>query len=531
MINQKNNKFLEDIKKQMVVLFNTTKKVNADLSEDFDSFVNKIESEGLTPETLSDIKKMALILDNKVNSMNFEERQKKIDFNLLLTNISKQNISQKQKNSIDSLKKKIKNGDSIGEVFEELSTAFSDFSDEINMYREKSKLVVGENHEHFKDGTQDIMAGDIGAISRSMTRDVLRLANQLKRDYPQDQYVLELFQQVKDIYNKKETQLFTITDLFSKLSMHSIKLQKREKLQAEQYLHDVNSKLENLVHNISGTGKSIDENESLVNDLNNDVKADIIGMKKSTNEINDVNKLKTVINDQLSSIEEKMENFAKKQIGLQKKQRQHISHLETNLQKALIRQKDLQASLKEEKEASSIDELTKLPNRKSYLEYITKAHNVWLKKPYPLSIILLDIDKFKNINDTFGHNVGDAALKNVANIVKEVTDKKCFFGRYGGEEFVLVYPKMSKGKAAAFAELIRKKIFNTRFQIGKGSNRQNINISASFGISEFSKLNDDITSTFEKADKALYFAKEDGRNSVCLDNNGNLLNYSKKFNK
>ena len=172
-----------------------------------------------------------------------------------------------------------------------------------------------------------------------------------------------------------------------------------------------------------------------------------------------------------------------------------------------------------------------MPNRKAYLDYITKAHKLWLKQPYPLTIILLDIDKFKSINDTFGHNVGDAALRNVGQIVKNITDKRCFLGRYGGEEFVLVCPKLSKGKAAAFAEHIRKEIYKTKFQVGKGENRQNINITASFGIAEFSKFNNDVTSTFDKADKALYFAKKDGRNSVCLENNGNMLNYTTKFNK
>lgn len=531
MTNQKTNRFLEDVKKQIVVLFNTTKKIDSDFAEDMDVFVKKIEEEGLNTQTLSDMKRMALILDNKINSKKFEERQKRIDFNLILNNITKQNISQKQKNSIEKLKNKLKDGSDINDVFEELSTTFSNFSEEINLYREKSKLVVGEEHKHFKDGTQDILAGDIGAVSRSMTRDVLRIANQLKRDYPEDKYVLELFEETKNIYNNKTTQLFTITDIFSKLSLYSIKLQKREKLKAEQYLHDVNSKLESLFDNISDAGSSYDESELLTNDFDNNLKQDIADIRKSTDEANNIPELKKVINTKLDTLQDKMNDFKNKQISLQKKQRQHISDLEENLQKALVRQKELQESLKEEKEASSIDELTKLPNRKAYLDYITRAHKVWIKQPYPLSIILLDIDKFKDINDTFGHNVGDAALRNVGQIVKKITDKKCFFGRYGGEEFVLVCPKMSKGKAAAFAEHIRKEIFKTKFQVGKGQNRQNINITASFGIAEFSKNNDDITSTFDKADKALYFAKNDGRNSVCLENNGSILNYTNKFNK
>ncbi len=529
MTNQKTNRFLEDVKKQIVVLFNTTKKIDSDFSEDFDLFVNKIESEGLNSQTLSDMKKMALILDNKINSKKFEERQKVVDFNLMLNSIIKQNISQKQKNSIEKLKVKLKNGADISEVLDELSTTFSNFSEEINLYREKSKLIVGEEHKHFKDGTQDILAGDIGAVSRSMTRDVLRIANQLKRDYPEDKYVLELFEETKKIYNDKTTQLFTITDIFSKLSLYSIQLQKREKLKAEQYLYDVNSKLESLFENINVTNNSYDESELLTNELDDKLKNNIKDIKNSTEEAKDIPELKKVINSKLDKLQDQMNDFKNKQINLQKKQRQHINNLENNLQEAMVRQKELQESLKEEKEASSIDELTKLPNRKAYLNYITKAHKYWIKQPYPLSIILLDIDKFKGINDTFGHNVGDAALKNVGQIVKRITDKKCFFGRYGGEEFIIVCPKLSKSKAALFAEHIRKEIYKTKFQVGKGENRQNINITASFGIAEFSKNNNDITSTFDKADKALYFAKNDGRNSVCLDNNGNIINYTSKF--
>lgn len=529
MTNQKTNRFLEDVKKQIIVLFNTTKKIDSDFSEDLDVFVDKIEKEGLNNQTLSDMKRMALILDNKINSKNFEERQKIIDFNLLLNNITKQNISQKQKNSIETLKSKLKSGADISNVFDELSTSFSTFSEEISLYREKSKLIVGEEHKHFKDGTQNILAGDIGAVSSSMTRDVLRIANQLKREHPEDEYILELFEETKEVYNNKKTQLFTITDIFSKLSLYSIKLQKREKLKAEQYLHDVNSRLESLFDNIINTGNIYDESESLTNEFDNKLKDDIENIRKSTEEANNIPQLKKVINNKIDQLQSKMTEFKNKQISLQKKQRQHISDLEENLQQALLRQKDLQKSLKEEKNASSIDELTQLPNRKAYLNYIKKAHGLWLKKPYPLSIILLDIDKFKNINDTFGHNVGDAALRNVGNIVKKITNKKCFFGRYGGEEFVLVCPKLNKSKAAAFAEHIRKEIYKTRFQVGKGQSRQNINITASFGISEFSEFNADITSTFDKADKALYFAKNDGRNSVCLENNKNMINYSAKL--
>ena len=163
------------------------------------------------------------------------------------------------------------------------------------------------------------------------------------------------------------------------------------------------------------------------------------------------------------------------------------------------------------------------------MEYITKVHDIWRKQNTPLSIIVLDIDKFKSINDSFGHNVGDAALRNVSAIIKNIIGDKFFFGRYGGEEFVMVCPMLNKTKASLLADRIRQKLADTRFTIGGKKNAQKIRITCSFGVAEFGNDLVDISETFEAADKALYQAKEEGRNTVCYVNNGSIINRTQQF--
>jgi diguanylate cyclase (GGDEF)-like protein len=506
----KSNTFLDNVQKQIIVLLNTTRKIDIKLSENLDSFIEKIENEGLNNENILDFKRMSQILDNKIISKNFEEKLRRNKFENFFEEISKKNISQKQKKSIISLISKLKNGESFDNILEELSFIFSE--------------------EIQNEGISDKRDFDstIDTISKSITRDLLKITNQLKLDYPKDKHTTEIFMEVKAFYNNKNIKLFNLTDLYSKVSLHSMNLQKIEKNKCEKYLLDVNSKLELIIDNIHISNKNNNKSVDLTQEIQTDIKNVFQDIKKSTKNIKEVNELKDIVILKLDSIENKMESFTKKQISLQNKQKEIISDLENNLNKSLIKQENLQRSLEEEKEVSSIDNLTKLPNRKSYTDYINKAHTLWLQKPYNLSIVLLDIDKFKNINDTFGHNVGDAALKKFSNIIKELINDKYFFCRYGGEEFILVCPNLSKLKAAYLAEIIRNKIYNTKFKIGEGINRKYINITASFGISEFSKNNIDIASTFEKADKALYFVKKDGRNSVGLENNGLLTNYSNK---
>ena len=124
------------------------------------------------------------------------------------------------------------------------------------------------------------------------------------------------------------------------------------------------------------------------------------------------------------------------------------------------------------------------------------------------SIIMFDIDHFKSINDKFGHMVGDDVLKDITDLISNNIRKTDTFGRYGGEEFIILCPNTTEKGAIALAEKLRAILSDTSLQVvGK--------VTASFGVASFSE-NDSIDSLYQRADDGIYQAKNNGRNSVCV---------------
>jgi diguanylate cyclase len=170
---------------------------------------------------------------------------------------------------------------------------------------------------------------------------------------------------------------------------------------------------------------------------------------------------------------------------------------------------EIRKKAEEAKNESYHDSLTQLHNRKAYDEKIEEAMANVTRYDESASLIVCDIDFFKSINDTFGHKVGDLALKKLATLLKERLRVNDFVARYGGEEFVVILPHTDLDGAYIAGEGIRSYIDKALFSY-KG---QHIPLKVSVGISEFKK-SDDSSSAFERADKALYLAKDSGRNQV-----------------
>ncbi|MCR4777390.1 MAG: GGDEF domain-containing protein, partial [Lachnospiraceae bacterium] len=126
----------------------------------------------------------------------------------------------------------------------------------------------------------------------------------------------------------------------------------------------------------------------------------------------------------------------------------------------------------------------------------------------PAGIIFMDIDHFKNINDTYGHDVGDLVLRATVNLIKDELYEGRIFGRWGGEEFICILPNADAKETAAFAEFIRKKIDENCFVTAR-------HVTMSFGVTQF-RPGDDPESFVKRADEALYEAKETGRNKVVI---------------
>ena len=171
-----------------------------------------------------------------------------------------------------------------------------------------------------------------------------------------------------------------------------------------------------------------------------------------------------------------------------------------------VKEIELKAVLAQADEVSHTDALTYLPNRRQIMNNLQKEVHRAERYKIPLSISMMDIDHFKNINDTFGHTVGDQVLLQLANMLRDGIRESDMVGRYGGEEFLIVLPntelKMAAELAARLCKTIREKDIEI---VGKA------HITVSIGVAEYKHGEETWQKLLSRADIALYAAKNAGR--------------------
>ena len=165
---------------------------------------------------------------------------------------------------------------------------------------------------------------------------------------------------------------------------------------------------------------------------------------------------------------------------------------------------------------ATLDALTNLNNRRQFEVRLKQEIATTKRQKNPLCAMMIDIDFFKKVNDTYGHASGDAVLRTVASIIKEHLRESDIPSRYGGEEFAVLLPYTHIEEAKIVGERLRKAVEETPIPIDK----KNINVTISMGLAEFN-VKETGEELFKRADSALYEAKEGGRNRVCVDLSAN----------
>lgn len=156
------------------------------------------------------------------------------------------------------------------------------------------------------------------------------------------------------------------------------------------------------------------------------------------------------------------------------------------------------------------DQLTGLYNRHFIVEQLERQYEMFGRYGSACTIVLIDIDHFKNVNDSFGHGVGDDVLVSFARCVEPLLRQGDFFGRYGGEEFILVLPMTDSAAAAQLAQRIRGRLKESDLLAGQ---QHAWCLSASFGVAEI-RSGESLDSWLVRMDQALYRAKDNGRDCV-----------------
>jgi diguanylate cyclase len=191
------------------------------------------------------------------------------------------------------------------------------------------------------------------------------------------------------------------------------------------------------------------------------------------------------------------------------------TRLEANFVEKTRELDTIRDSLNKSEERAKTDLLTGLPNRRALEEFFRTAQIAAMESDEPLSVLLIDIDHFKNFNDNFGHGVGDQVLRLVAKVLRERVREIDLPARYGGEEMIAVLPGADLDACSVVAERVRRTI--EECQITRRSTGEALpGITVSVGVGQF-QLGESMAELVDRCDRALYLAKRSGRNRVITE--------------
>ena len=203
-------------------------------------------------------------------------------------------------------------------------------------------------------------------------------------------------------------------------------------------------------------------------------------------------------------------------ITLESRQRGAFSESATKLAQALSNEAanafENARLFQELEQLSTVDQLTGLHNRWQFNATALLEFERSLRHDLPLSVIMMDIDHFKRVNDTYGHAAGDSVLVEVAAVCMRGIRSSDIHARYGGEEFCFLLPQTDLNEAHSLAERLRAAVAELHFE----SDGQDFTVTASFGVSERLDGEDSLENLIERSDQSLYEAKKGGRNRVMI---------------
>ncbi|MGD2167508.1 MAG: diguanylate cyclase [Gammaproteobacteria bacterium] len=280
-----------------------------------------------------------------------------------------------------------------------------------------------------------------------------------------------------------------------------------ERRELEEFLANVTAQLAGFEQwaqwHLNDTQQRRDENA----DLERSVTDQMQDLHAEVESSDDIRHLKETVQTRLQAVTERVREFRANEARRLSEAQTRNAALAGEVSRLQKRTFELSEICGDQQNRLMLDALTKVHSRYAYEERLQREFERWQSDHQPLSFTLWDIDKFKAINDTFGHDAGDRLLRRIGLILNKHRRREDFVARIGGEEFVLLLPGTNVELAAGIAERLRAAVAGTPFNYrGKP---QSVTISC--GITEF-RDGDTPLSVYKRADQALYEAKDNGRN-------------------
>jgi len=295
--------------------------------------------------------------------------------------------------------------------------------------------------------------------------------------------------------------------LLLKIKQHS----QSEQKDIDQFLSHITEQLAALDVNVMGASTAAQQSAENRNKLDQSVSEQMEELQLSSTNATTLEPLKGIINSRLANIAKEIREHGQKEAIQRQKTQQQLDDLVDKIKDMESESCELKSKLKIANTRALRDTLTGLPNRNAYNERLETELARWKRYHSPLSLIIWDIDHFKNINDSYGHKAGDKVLLLIAKQLSDHSRATDFISRFGGEEFTMLLPNTDSKSALILANQLRQTIEKTGFNASGAS----VAITISCGITEFTP-NDTDESAFERADQALYQAKQQGRNRCCV---------------
>jgi diguanylate cyclase len=275
----------------------------------------------------------------------------------------------------------------------------------------------------------------------------------------------------------------------------------------EQFLEQVTqqlAELENWTRWQTGVAQS--RRDDTFN-LEHTVQAELVTLEQEVVLSPDLEYLKTKVKSRLDTVASQLLEFRHNEERRQAEDEQRATELRKEVAKLKGKTDDLIKVCAEQEARLMIDSLTGAHSRYAYDRRLEEEFQRWQRHSQPLSFAVWDIDLFKRVNDSFGHEAGDRLLRGVADLLGRNKRAEDFLARLGGEEFVLLLPMTPLEAAVVVAEKLRAAIETTAFR----HHGEPVSVTISAGLTEF-RAGDTPLTVYERADRAMYQAKEQGRN-------------------
>lgn len=286
----------------------------------------------------------------------------------------------------------------------------------------------------------------------------------------------------------------------------------QEKNELEQFLKQLTEQLQEIDINIQDHFQSHRDSYKDGKELHKSVDHEVQQIASSVEQATELTTLKEIVQQRVETISKHMAIYQQSEAVRLQQAEAKVKDLNQKLNIMQNESDRLQLKIVNERNQAMIDPLTGIYNRLAYNERIETEFNRWQRYQTPLTMAVWDIDKFKNVNDTYGHQAGDRVLTVVAKLLSKQVRETDFVARFGGEEFVLLMPETTVEQAIKVADNLRNSIEQCEFHFKD----QRVPVTISCGLAQFSE-GDKVETAFNRADKALYYAKHNGRNRCCTE--------------